>query len=156
MSAIYPIYSLKGENGSLYVYENRVEIKRDVFGSMSQGNANDKSIPLDLIVDVEFKEGTMFKNGYIRFGVIGEKEAKSGVLNATQDENTVMIKKADNEDSRKIAKYIEGILIKRKNAKPAAQQVSVADEIIKFKELLDAGVITQEEFIVKKRELLRM
>ena len=156
MPAIYPFYTLKGANGSLYVYENRVEIKRDVFGSMSKGNANDKSIPLDLIVDIEFKEGTMLKNGYIRFGVIGEKEVKSGVLNATQDENTVMIKRADNEDGRTIAKYIEDILIKRKNAKPATQQISVADEIIKFKELLDAGIITQEEFMVKKRELLRM
>ena len=155
MPAIYPFYSLKGANGSLYVYEDRVEIKRDVFGAMSQGNANDKMIPLDLIVDIDFKKGTVLKNGYIRFGVIGGKETKAGVLNATQDENTVMIKMANNEDAHRIAKYIEDILIKRKNAKPAPQQVSVADEIIKFKELLDAGVITQEEFTVKKRELLR-
>jgi hypothetical protein len=32
--------------------------------------------------------------------------------------------------------------------------VSIADEILKFKQLLDMGVITQEEFDIKKKELL--
>lgn len=35
-----------------------------------------------------------------------------------------------------------------------AQPVSAADEIMKFKGLLDAGVITQEEFDAKKKQLL--
>ena len=34
------------------------------------------------------------------------------------------------------------------------QQVSSADELKKYKELLDAGIITQEEFDAKKRQLL--
>ena len=34
------------------------------------------------------------------------------------------------------------------------QQASAADEIKKFKELLDMGIITQEEFDAKKRQLL--
>ena len=34
------------------------------------------------------------------------------------------------------------------------EQVSDTDELIKFKELLDMGVITQEEFDLKKREIL--
>ena len=34
------------------------------------------------------------------------------------------------------------------------QQASVADELKKFKELLDMGVITQEEFDAKKKQLL--
>ena len=32
--------------------------------------------------------------------------------------------------------------------------ISAADEIKKFKELLDSGVISQEEFDVKKKQLL--
>ena len=38
--------------------------------------------------------------------------------------------------------------------KPAATAISAADELKKFKELLDAGVITQEEFDAKKKQLL--
>ena len=42
-----------------------------------------------------------------------------------------------------------------KNPQPTVvQQVSAADEIKKFKELLDLGVITQEEFDAKKKQLL--
>lgn len=38
---------------------------------------------------------------------------------------------------------------------PAAPSVErTADDIIKFKNLLDAGVITQEEFDTKKKQLL--
>lgn len=38
----------------------------------------------------------------------------------------------------------------------APVQSSVADEILKFKQLLDMGAITQEEFDAKKKELLRL
>lgn len=36
----------------------------------------------------------------------------------------------------------------------AAQEFSIADEILKFKKLLDMGAISQEEFDKKKKELL--
>ena len=35
-----------------------------------------------------------------------------------------------------------------------SSHISVADEILKFKELLDMGAITEEEFLKKKKELL--
>jgi hypothetical protein len=37
---------------------------------------------------------------------------------------------------------------------PSSSTLSPADEILKFKDLLDAGVLTQEEFDLKKKELL--
>ena len=39
-------------------------------------------------------------------------------------------------------------------AEPQEQLPSAADEIIKFKKLLDDGIITQEEFDLKKKQLL--
>ena len=61
--------------------------------------------------------------------------------------------------------YWETVLIpttKKKNAKNnngnsaqvVIQQVSAADELKKYKELLDTGAITQEEYEAKKKELL--
>ena len=46
--------------------------------------------------------------------------------------------------------------MKAKNAPAASvsQPVSSADELKKFKDLLDAGIITQEEFDAKKKQLL--
>ncbi len=43
---------------------------------------------------------------------------------------------------------------KTQAAIPAAPSVSVADELKKFKELLDMGVISQEDFDAKKNQLL--
>jgi predicted Zn-dependent peptidase len=60
-----------------------------------------------------------------------------------------------------IYKTISQLLIERQNAKansahsPApATTASTADELKKYKELLDAGIITQEEFDAKKKQLL--
>ena len=39
---------------------------------------------------------------------------------------------------------------------PKVSNYSSADEIKKFKELLDMGAITQEEFDLKKKELLNL
>ena len=55
-----------------------------------------------------------------------------------------------------ISNEIRNLLIKRQD-NPAAtvhQEISSADELKKFKELLDSGVITQEEFDAKKKQLL--
>jgi len=35
------------------------------------------------------------------------------------------------------------------------QQQKVTDEIMKYKELLDDGIITEKEFSIKEKELLR-
>ncbi|MGE7132786.1 SHOCT domain-containing protein [Lysinibacillus xylanilyticus] len=36
----------------------------------------------------------------------------------------------------------------------ASNQISAADEILKFKQLLDEGILTQEEFDAKKKQQL--
>lgn len=46
--------------------------------------------------------------------------------------------------------------VKSKSVSGAAIQNSPADEIIKYKQLLDAGAITQEEFEAKKKQLLNL
>lgn len=54
--------------------------------------------------------------------------------------------------------YLEIIKVfdeyKAMEATQIVQQVSAADELKKFKELLDSGIITQEEFDAKKKQLL--
>ncbi len=153
--ADYKFY-LKGVNGQLTIYEDRVIIERGgALGFLTQGLAGAKTIPMDSIMSVQFKEGNMWTNGFIQFGIMGGKEARGGVFNATQDENTVMIKAATNNDARAIKDYIEGIILNRsKNKGVVVQQASPAEELKKFKELLDMGVISQAEFDAKKKQIL--
>ena len=60
-----------------------------------------------------------------------------------------------------IVAIIHVAIIPDKNAQtlntsqPPATQ-SVADELLKFKELLDAGVITEDEFNAKKEQLMKL
>ena len=42
----------------------------------------------------------------------------------------------------------------QQNPEAAVQQVSSADEIRKYKELMDEGIITEAEFEAKKQQLL--
>lgn len=43
-----------------------------------------------------------------------------------------------------------------KNSNKTLSQISPADEILKYKGLLDSGIITQEEFDAKKKQLLEL
>lgn len=55
---------------------------------------------------------------------------------------------------RKLDEAVHNVRNEQKNNVTMQQTVSVADEILKYKGLLDAGIITEEEFNAKKAQLL--
>lgn len=55
-----------------------------------------------------------------------------------------------------IYKIITKILIDRQNNNKISNFESKADELKKYKELLDSNAITQEEYDKKKKELLNL
>ena len=152
------LYFVKGVNGQLEVFEDKVIITRK--GAMSfstHGLAGGKTIPMSAIQSVQFKPGGGMTNGFIQFAVMGGRESQGGLLAATRDENTVVLRMGEQTvKGEEIRDYVEKRILEL--AKPQAtvvmQQTSAADEIIKFKNLLDMGVITQEEFDAKKKQLL--
>lgn len=92
-------------------------------------------------------------NGYIQFTLLGGNESRGGILAATKDENTVMFTKKYWNEMENLKKYIEKQQsILDNNSKET--QISSADEIKKYKELLDEGIINQEEFDFKKKNCL--
>ena len=64
--------------------------------------------------------------------------------------------KISNEEMIQIVEYVKGRIdsYKHKDSSQSVTVFSPADEIRKYKELLDLNVITQEEFESKKKELL--
>ena len=48
----------------------------------------------------------------------------------------------------------EGICVTREVMQDASTKVDAIEEIKKYKELMDAGIITEEEFVIKKRQLM--
>lgn len=57
--------------------------------------------------------------------------------------------------AQKCLAMLENIINDNKISNNTSNSISVADEIMKFKKLLDDGIITQEEFELKKKELLK-
>jgi len=149
------LYELKGINGQLELYEDKIIIKRKgALSKMTQGFfKGDKTIYINQITGIQVKPGTLWTNGYIQITVPGGIESKKGLLDAIQDENSVMFTGKNNELVNQIKSKIEE-LMSRQRTGSIINQLSPTDEIRKYKELLDDGVITQEEFEQKKKQLL--
>ena len=74
------------------------------------------------------------------------------IINTINDDIKIGID--SREKANAILLDVEKALYTSKAEKENKNSVSSADELKKFKELLDSGVITQEEFDAKKKQLL--
>ncbi|WP_353096214.1 PH domain-containing protein [Tissierella praeacuta] len=129
----------KHENNFAYAITN----KRIIFGQKKLlAGEIVKSISLDFINDVTLETATgvgLLANGVITFDTM--KDTFNVMVNAKQANN--------------ILQKIQGILFdKKKSDSNDNKKASEADEIRKYKDLLDDGIITEEEFDKKKKELL--
>lgn len=119
---------------------------------MTQGSKGEKSIPIKSITAIQIKPPRL-TTGYIQFAYSGASESKGGIMDAVKDENTITFSsKKDLEQAKELKALIESL--QNKDSQPETSNTSDADELIKFKELLDAGVITEEEFEAKKKQIL--
>ena len=148
------IFELKDQWGQLYVYENKIVITRKgVSAFLTQGLKGEKTIPIDSLTNIQFKAAGLL-NGYIQFSVAGEVGSKGGAFAAGYDENTVFFKKKNLKVAENIRAFLEEKILHKSSSSPILQHLSSAEEIKKMKELLDIGIITQEEFDAKKKQLL--
>lgn len=154
-----PIYDIEGVRGrSLKVYEDKCIISTRVnMGSLLTGNVTDgdKTIYYADVLGVQYKASSM-TIGYLQL------ETASSQMNNRRDnffnENSFTFDDKLNDKMDEVAKYVQQKVEEAKSKKNAptvvAAAVSAADELKKFKELLDLGIITQEEFDAKKKQLL--
>ena len=119
----------------------------------------EKSIPINNITGVEVKKPGPFVNGFIQIQTAGQMSPKSnfrlsgGTYDAVNDENSVVFTGEENyQIALNIKNYIENY--QQNNNTNNLNQISAADELMKFKKLLDDGIITQDEFDSKKKQLL--
>ncbi len=121
----------------------------------SGGGTGGKRINFADLTAIQFKEPAGVTVGFIQFVYPGSNEVRGSVMAALDDENSIPVSPQNLALARQIVEYVEKMRTQLRNPQPAlVQQVSAADEIRKYKELLDMGVITQEEFDTKKRQLL--
>lgn len=146
-----PIYKIKDVGGILRAYENYLEIERKgFFAKVSHGfTKGDKVLYYRDITGIQIKKPG-FTNGYIQFSLPGGSEGTEGIMEAMDDENSFVFQKKNYPTVLKIRELIEE---KMNEGAAPEQSVSAADEIRKYKELWDEGIITEEQFNKKRDEL---
>lgn len=158
------IYSYHGARGRhLSVYKDKCVIKTKVTaGSIFTGNATDGEKTIYYVDCI----GVQFRPAGALIGYLQLETASSSMNNKRSDffnENSFTFEKTQipNHVMEEVTSYIKSRIEEYKTAKSAPATTTIiqntfspADEIKKYKELLDIGAITQEEFDAKKKEFL--
>lgn len=145
---------LKSNNKGLFSVKNAlngvvvITDRRVIFCSSIIGNIKQKQILIKDIMSIDKNINGLTKMGQLRIQGITE----SFVLNiykekiATEIESSIYNAQSIEKNAQNIEKSYNMNKI---------QVTSNADEIMKFKQLLDEGIISQEEFEKKKQDLLK-
>ncbi len=131
-----------------------VEVSGNAISINESITRKQKTIPINNVISVQIKKPG-FTGGYLYFQTVGglNNSSMKTVNDFIKDENTIVINsKKKYEVALQIKEYIE----KMQSSTNSINQFSSADELIKYKQLLDDGVITQEEFNSKKKQLLNL
>ena len=115
-------------------------------------------IPYNQIVSFKIsKPKGRWTNGMIQINVGGAVKSQLRMISNYVTNNTNDIQVYYTIDNLHIIEEFKEFLtmkLAEANSPDKIYSFSPADEIKKFKELLDAGIITKEEFEIKKKELL--
>ena len=152
MKKIYDIDGVRGRH--LDVYEDKVVITTKVtIGSLLTGNVSDgeKTIYYRDAIGVQFKKSGL-QIGYLQIETASSQMNNRNNNFFNENSFTFDTTKVSNEEMMEIADYVKQRINEIKNNTGTA--FSAADELTKFKGLLDAGVISQEEFEAKKKQIL--
>jgi len=143
---------VRGVNGQLELTESKIRIKRKgALSLLGHGLKGEKEILIKHISSIQFKKAGALTSGYIQFAFLGSQESKGGLFQATQDENTIMFKKSQQPDFEEIKSMIETRMAEPESKKAAGRGIN---DLEKLAELKEKGIITEEEFNAKKKQIL--
>lgn len=105
------LFQLSGLNGQLYLYDDKVIIKKKgKIAKLIQRYFNGgRSFYLTEISSIQVREATTLINGYIQFTLMDGYENKEWIMKSTKNENSLIFSKKNNELVAKIKLKIEEI-----------------------------------------------
>lgn len=122
-------------NGVIVITDNRI-----IFCNSTLGTTNEKQIAIKEIRSINEHISGLTKTGELR------------IVGITETFIIKILRKGINEEIKKAINKARKV---ENNSNNANNVLSNADEIRKYKQLYDDGIITQEEFERKKQELLQ-
>lgn len=140
----------KGINGNLIITDTGILIERGLKGFFGgHGLKGNKSIPFSSITAVQFKKAGLTA-GYIQLSINGGMESKGGLFAAMKEENTVSFYSTKNNEFEEAKNYIE------EKINGSASTNSNLNDLEKLAELKQKGIITDDEFLAKKKAILNI
>lgn len=144
------IINLKS-NGKFEIEVTQSMIKvfpKGFINAVNKGLVGQKTYKIENLTGVQYKKPGL-TTGYIQFVLMGSRESKRGVTGAVHDENSITFSnKKEALLMLELKEFVENKM-QTKNS-----NFSTADELLKLKQLLDSGVITEKEFEAEKRKIL--
>jgi hypothetical protein len=145
------LVTAKGIGGQVELSEDRITIKRKgAIAFMAHGLKGDKEILISQISAVQLRKAGV-TNGYIQFSFLGGTEARGGFVDATHDENSVVFNVWQQKPFLVLKERLDEMLT---SSRTGAKATSNLDELEKLAGLKEKGIITEEEFNQKKKQLL--
>jgi hypothetical protein len=146
----------KASKANLELYETKLKISRK--GSpVIYGFKGDKEILLRSITSIQFKKPGAISDGFIQFSFIGGQESKGGmfgsIAQASLDENAITFNKRDYPAFEAIKAAIDKQIALLQDAGTPATHSDI-DDLEKLAILRDKGILTEEEFQAKKKQIL--
>lgn len=141
-----------GSNGSIEVVGDSIVIRRKGFANLlTQGVQGDKQVPIRNITAVQFRSAGSMMAGLIQFTLVGGREFRGGMLEATKDENAVMFTREQEEAFVALRDYIQQCI-----SAPTGISVgsSPVEEFERLAALHEKGHLTAEEFSEAKKRAL--
>ncbi len=144
------ILELEGKLGKkIVLYDDRIVID---MGYLPFSKHREKTISIRNISSIEVKKPSL-SSGFILFQIIGEESKSRKSIDDTPSDNEVLFGSMDKyKIALKIKEYIENYTSESRSY--SGNDISNADELSKFRKLLDDGIISNEEFERQKSKLL--
>ena len=138
--------------------DNSMEIQRS--GFWAGGLKGEKKLFYKNISAVNMKAASTFEQGFLQFTLHGSPERSSlfGAIYLASDENSIIFSKKENGMMQELKTLVEKKISEALTSasSPFVVEKSAAEQIKEFKELFDAGIISEEEFNQKKKQLLNI
>jgi hypothetical protein len=148
----------EGKNGQVALFDEKIRISREDIGvlyKLNQLGKGEKEIRLDNITSIQLKEPSSFSKGYIQFGQSGYSESDDGVVDAVDDENSVLFTQGETDEFLQLRDEIERLQQQSKSSDgTTVTEADPTEQLKNIKELHEAGVLSDEEFEDKKENLL--
>jgi hypothetical protein len=114
-----------------------------------------KEIRMKSISGIEIGKPGAILAGHIQFMFSGGKEAGGrGRIDAAKNENCVMFRKKDLAQFEKCRDLVSQYIEESQSGSSQVNATSDADELSKWLALKNSGVISEEEFEIKKRQII--